>query len=132
MNKKIPSSKLKKADIFAFFTVLLLIFLSAFLIYKNNSSGDMIYINADGKEYFYSIKTDKTENITSGAFTLKVDIKDGKVCVKDSDCRDKVCVNTPPITSKGGVIVCVPAKVIIKTVKGDNFTYEDGADFIIS
>lgn len=43
-----------------------------------------------------------------------IEISDGRVCVSDSDCPDKICVNTGWISRKGERIVCLPKKLIVE------------------
>ena len=67
----------------------------------------------------YSLSEDREIEIISSGHTLVLTIEDGEARVTQADCPDKVCVRTAPITAKGGTIVCVPAKVIIKAEGGD-------------
>jgi hypothetical protein len=43
-----------------------------------------------------------------------VEVKDGRVRVKNSDCRDKVCVGMGWIDTQGRSIVCLPHRVVIR------------------
>lgn len=44
-------------------------------------------------------------------------ISQGKICVKNADCPDKVCVKTGWISNLGAPIVCLPNKLVIQIVK---------------
>ena len=41
-------------------------------------------------------------------------VKDGKVYVEHSDCKEQLCVHQTPITKDGGSIVCLPNRVVIR------------------
>lgn len=47
---------------------------------------------------------------------MLIEVKNKKVKVVSSDCRDKICVNYGEISSCGESIVCLPNKVAIKIV----------------
>jgi len=43
-----------------------------------------------------------------------VELKDGRVRIKEAGCPDKVCVRTGWISNPGEMIVCLPYKIVIK------------------
>ena len=46
-------------------------------------------------------------------------IKDGKVTMKEADCRDQICADHKAIEKSGETIVCLPHKVVIE-IKSEN------------
>ena len=40
-------------------------------------------------------------------------IKDGKVLVETSPCQDRVCIHSPPISSVGQSLVCLPYRLVV-------------------
>lgn len=75
-----------------------------------------IYI--DGKlAYQLDLRTDKTLDILDGG--MRVEIKDGKAYVSYSDCSEQLCVHSSPVSSEGGMIVCLPNRVVIKVSSGE-------------
>lgn len=44
----------------------------------------------------------------------KILVEKGKICFEETNCPDKVCVNTGKISKPGQVAVCLPAKLVIK------------------
>lgn len=46
-------------------------------------------------------------------------IKDGKADITEADCPDKVCVKQKPISKAGESLVCLPNKIIITVVEGE-------------
>ena len=78
-----------------------------------------VTVRSDSGTEEYPLAQDRTFEVRSAGHVLSVEIKDGAARVVSSDCPDKVCVHTSPITKDGGTIVCVPAKVIITAEGGD-------------
>lgn len=46
-------------------------------------------------------------------------VKDGGIAVTQSDCHDKICVNTGRIYSGGETIVCLPHKAVVTVESGE-------------
>ena len=44
---------------------------------------------------------------------VKVRMENGKICVVEADCEDKLCVNCGWLDSDGAMAVCLPAKVVV-------------------
>ena len=63
---------------------------------------------------------------TAGGYTLHVEENSAGVCVASSDCPTQDCVHTGTITRGGQSIVCLPARLSVRLVGGD-----DGVDAVI-
>lgn len=59
----------------------------------------------------YTVKIGEEYNI--------IEIKDGKARVTESNCKDKICVNMPPISKSGQSIICLPHKLVVR-IEGDD------------
>ena len=69
----------------------------------------------DGKEvYKTSIKKDQIYQIPEENGTNVMQIKDGKVTMKEADCKDQICADHKAIEKSGETIVCLPHKVVIE------------------
>ena len=55
-----------------------------------------------------------TVTITSFPSFCVILIKDGKVTMKEADCKDKICADHKAIEKSGETIVCLPHKVVIE------------------
>ena len=79
--------------------------------------GAFAEIYVDGKLYqIVSLSKDTTIELEH----LKVTVTDGKVCVEDADCPDKICEKRGTIGKAGQSIVCLPNRVVVKiTGKSD-------------
>lgn len=63
---------------------------------------------------------------TAGGYTLYVEENNEGVCVASSDCPTQDCVHTGTISRGGQSIVCLPARLSVRLVGGD-----DGVDAVI-
>lgn len=109
---------MNKRDITAIGIVVLFSVLG-FVFFGLKGNGDTVKISAGGKTYGnYLLNTDKKIKIKAENGFNIVEIKDGKVFMKDADCKDKLCVKQGKIDS--GSIVCLPHKVVVEIVSGKN------------
>lgn len=69
--------------------------------------------DADGAVHEFALDEDATEQITSSAGANTIEIRDGRVRVKNADCPNLDCVHQGWIDSAGQQIVCLPHKLII-------------------
>ncbi len=96
----------------ALLLVSLLIFLSS-LPTRNKTAAEAV-ICVDGEEYGrYSLSRDREIVIEQEGHRNTVEIKDGKVFMKEADCPDRSCVRQGKITKNGEVIVCLPARITV-------------------
>ena len=61
-----------------------------------------------------TIKLDKDEEFPLLKGKMLIEIKEGRIRVRKSDCPRQICVNTGWIQYPGESIVCVPYKVLIE------------------
>ena len=89
---------------------------------KNNTSGSAkVEVTVDGKVYgTYPLDEDRQERIelADGSYNI-LKISDGKASVIEASCPDKICVNTADIHYTDETIVCLPNKVVVKIVNGE-------------
>jgi len=115
--------------------IAVIITLSATLIYKNVSKGTehIAVIKSDGKV----IKTiDLNKVIVQQEFTIKttnghyntIVVTKDSIKVKDADCLHKECVKSGSISKPGGIIVCLPNKLLID-IQGEENKVIDGGTF---
>ncbi len=102
------------------FVVLLSLSLSGMFFTKTlYPSGNWVLIEVEGKLlYRLSIFEEKTISIKGPMGYTTVEIKDGRVRVKDSPCPEKICVRQGWIQK--GVIICLPNRVVIRVGGEDN------------
>ena len=106
-------SLFKWGDVLLLIVLIIAVVLTIVLATGHKSQYAEVYI--DGKlKYQLDLNNDTTLEILDGKMTLKVE--NGKIFVLHSDCDEQLCVHSSPIGKDGGMIVCLPNKVVIKTV----------------
>ncbi|WP_461810452.1 NusG domain II-containing protein [Faecalimonas sp.] len=84
---------------------------------KEDGKGHAIQVEVNGVlRGTYALLQDREIDING---TNHLVIKNGKADVIDARCPDKICVQQKPISKKGESIVCLPNKVIITVVEGE-------------
>ncbi len=71
------------------------------------------YVYQEGK-LVKSLRLDKDQEIIILNGEMLIEIKEGRIRVRESDCPRKICVNTGWIKTPGQVIACVPNKVLVE------------------
>lgn len=102
----------KKGDIILVAVFIALIVLTiVFSTAGKTSSEAIVYV--DGEIYQYlDLTKDGEYEILDGDMTIKVN--NGYVSVSHSNCKEQICVHSSAISKDGGMIVCLPNKVMIK------------------
>lgn len=110
---------IKTGDIILVAVILVTAVLCFFSFQNPEKAQAVIYLN--GEEYTRINLSEDKEIIID---TVKILIKNGKIQMNSSDCPDKVCIKTGAINKNGQVIACVPNKIVILIVEGND--YVDG------
>ncbi len=101
----------KKGDLILLAVLLVAVILT--IIFAVGGDDEYVQIYVDGVlKYEVSLYSDMKIDLLDGKMTVV--IKDGKAWVEHSDCVEQLCVNNSPLTSSGGMIVCLPNKVVVK------------------
>ncbi|WP_434578650.1 NusG domain II-containing protein [Thermoanaerobacterium thermosaccharolyticum] len=98
-----------------------------FTYYKAfNKTGTNVVIEVNGFKYQeLPLNVDKTVTIHNGKHINVVEIKNGKVRMKESDCPDQICVKTGWIEKEGQQIVCLPNRVVVRVAGGKKGEVDD-------
>ena len=59
----------------------------------------------------YPLSVDREFSVTSNGITLVIGIRDGRACVLDANCPDRICLHTGWISRRGETVICAPAAV---------------------
>ncbi len=105
--------------------VVLVIIPVIMLIYgniDNNTESDaLVVITLDGSLYkTLPLFEDLELTVPSENGINIVIIKDGSVWVSDADCPNQIGVDHNPISKKGEQIVCLPHKVVLEIISGED------------
>ena len=77
-----------------------------------------VRIEVNGEEFgTYSLAEDQVISIND---TNVCEIKDGQISMTDASCPDHLCIKQGAIGSSGGMIVCLPNKVVVEGIKAEN------------
>ena len=97
---------------FIIILVLLVVGVVGYFILNNAEAGKTVVIKSNGKII-------ETIPLTENGFETEVNgvvvcVEDGKAYVKDSTCKDKVCVNSGELSKSGESAVCAPNGVSVQ------------------
>ena len=101
-------------------TVILVLAGVGFLIYTNlgRQSAGIVKVTVDGELFgIYSLEKEQEIKIND---TNRMIIKDGQADMIEADCPDQICVDHKTISKNKETIVCLPNKVIIEIVGGED------------
>ncbi|MFA9398171.1 MAG: NusG domain II-containing protein [Clostridiaceae bacterium] len=109
---------MKKFDIFIIIIILLGISIT---LYLNLNTKDIesktlvIYLNNEiYKEVPLTSETSMEIPINSSYGYNLIKIENGVVSMEDSDCNNKICINSSEIENVSETIVCLPHKLVLK------------------
>ena len=91
-----------------------------FFLYLNfgKKSSGLVRIDVDGELFgAYSLKTEQEIEIND---TNHLIIKDGRVDMIEANCPDQICVKHKTISKNRETIVCLPNKVVVEIVGGED------------
>lgn len=57
-------------------------------------------------------------------------IHNNSICIKSSDCPDKLCVNSGYINKSGQIIVCLPNKISVQVISAGGSSGSDYTDAV--
>ena len=127
LNFFINTSILRKADLALFLILLFLGISSVILISDSGRDGKQVLIKTGGELYgTYDLNQDQTIKVVYRGHHNNITIKNGKVSMSFSDCRNQNCVHQGKISNTSQAIICLPNQVVVEIV--DNA--KDGGDDI--
>ena len=109
---------MKKNDILLVI-VIFVIATAGLLFYRNlgKQTAGTITITVNGEVFgTYSLRKDQEIPIGTTNYLM---IKDGKADMIEADCPDQICVEHKSISKNKESIVCLPNKVIVEVVGGE-------------
>lgn len=59
-------------------------------------------------------QTNTSYRFENGEAYNVIEVSNGEVHIHEASCRDQICVNHPPISKNGEVIVCLPNKLVVE------------------
>lgn len=116
------SAEMKRRDVSLIVSVLaaaLILFGLRALLFSED--GAYIQVQVDGEETArYPLAEDAVVEITGeGSFRNVLIIADGMADMTEADCPDKLCVKQAAISKNGQSIICLPHRVVVSVVGGE-------------
>lgn len=104
--------------------LLILLLLAAagvlFFFLRPGGEGEYVLVTVDGREYGRCpLSEDRTLTIGGEDYNI-LEIRDGAAAVTEANCGDHTCVRTGEIRRSGESIICLPHKVVVKIVGGED------------
>ncbi len=112
---------MKKADFILIGAVVCVALLIGVILYFAGNNGAYAEVEVDGKVVeTLPLGENTTYEISTENGTNTLVIEDGCAYMADADCPDLICVKHRKISKKGESIICLPHKVIVTVVGGDD------------
>lgn len=127
-------ASLRKADILLFFSFLALAALIAAVpLTRSQGSEQKVRVISGGEIVgIYPLENDIDVEVRHDGHLNIVSIKDQKVHMEFSDCKNQVCVHTGEIARTGETIVCLPNYVIVEIIGSrEGGDADDAVDAIV-
>ncbi len=88
--------------------------------------GASVEVTVDGELYgIYSLEQDQTVDIVIDETTANVlKIQNGSADIIEADCPDKLCVHQQAISKEKETIVCLPNKVVVEVIGGEEAGFD--------
>lgn len=99
------------------------------LIADNKAKSSYAIINySDGSKEAVFLSEDRTIEVDTELGRNVISIHDNSICICEADCKDELCVKQGEICRAGESVVCLPHKISILIVDGeesnlDSMTY---------
>ena len=97
-----------------------------FVYYRMSSPGKTVIVYVDGEKIAgFSLDEDTEYEIEGydGGRNVLV-ISDGYAFMKEASCPDRLCMNQGRISRNGQMIVCLPNRVVLKILGGEEDDYD--------
>jgi len=107
--------------------VLCALALIALFALRGNEQAGTVKVYMSGQEVWSAPLDTDAEMIFTGEYTNKVEIRDGKAAITESDCPGEDCVHSGWIDRAGRSIVCLPNRLEVVLEGGA----EDDVDAVV-
>ena len=111
--------RLRRGDYVILAAALLLVIACFVAVWMPREKGRSVVLTAPDGVQTLALTGQQTLTVTgNGGIVLTVEIADGRVRVCESNCPDRVCVNSGWLSQVGQTAACVPAGVSVRVVGG--------------
>jgi hypothetical protein len=82
--------------------------------YGGEAGAERLYIQDGTRTLVYSLDEEREVSAAGPLGETRIVIRGGEAAVRDSPCRDKLCVSMGRIGKRGGWIACLPNRVFLR------------------
>lgn len=118
---------MKKNDLLLLATVLIVAGVCFGMRLLQGGDGAVVTVRVDG-EITERLELDKDQVLDVNGGTNKIEIKDGKVHMREADCPDQLCVHQKSIQYNNESIICLPNKVVVQIESSEESDYDSIAN----
>lgn len=95
-------------------------------VYHFSGNGSAVTVTVDGKIYgTYALNEEQEIPIElDGRIANVIVIENGATHMKNADCRDGLCMRQGAISRNRQTIVCLPHKLVVEVVGGEEQAYD--------
>ncbi len=109
-----------KADIVLLAALIAFGLAAAYISVRPRGEGACVRITVNGELYgTYPLTDDRTVVIEQNGHHNEVQIHGGTARMLYSDCKNQICVNTGAISGTNQTIVCLPNRVLVEIIGGE-------------
>lgn len=124
----IPAMQLKILDYIFFFVAITIIVFFSIGSYKQQKEPENVLINGSQSKWIYPLSRNSEFKVRGPNGFTTIEIKNSKVRVVESPCKEKICIQTGPISKTGSWIACVPNRIFIR-IEGKDDQEADATSF---
>ncbi|MBN2619145.1 MAG: NusG domain II-containing protein [Spirochaetales bacterium] len=110
---------IKLADIAIFIITLAIIVFYSVTTLQKDSNSSYAKIEIDGNTFIYPLEKDLIKTFHGPIGDTTIEIKNGKISITESDCKNKICIKMGKIDKLGQAVACLPNKLLI-TIEGES------------
>ncbi len=99
--------------------IIMLLALGAYFIFTCGENGNYAEIISDNTIIKRVDLSEEGEFVLEGYKGVVFSVKEGAIAFISSDCPDKICVRTGYIKNRGQSAVCLPNRLTVRIVGGD-------------
>lgn len=121
------SKRLKLFDAVFILIFMLAVFLSFFVLKREKKAAASLLVQSPGEQFVYSLGRDGTYEFQGLLGKTVVQIKDGKACVTDSPCKNRLCIQAGAIFENGQWAACLPNGIFLCIEGGEPRSEFDAA-----
>lgn len=110
-------------DLIFIIAILAVVAIGAAVLFLLRGEGSAVRVEVDGTVMgTYPLSVDREVEIITGENGEELNllvIKDGKAIISTATCPDGICAAHKPISREGESIICLPHKVIVTVIGGE-------------